>query len=387
MASEDKKYKIVYLTPSLYVSGGLERVLTLKANYFADHFGYDVTIILTDGKDKPFFYPLSDKIKIINLDINFEELWFCPMLKKTWLYLKKQRVFRRRLTEELMRLRPDITISLLRREVNFLNDIQDGSRKIGELHVNRQNYRDLDHSRNPLKRLFAWWWMRSLTGHLRQLDRFVVLTCEDRKQWVGLHNVEVIPDPLSFTPPAVSTLTEKRVIAVGRYTYQKGFDILLRSWASVEKQFPEWHLAIFGAGNNEPYKQQARELGLDPARCHIMNNTPDIQSEYLKSSLFVFSSRFEGFGMVLVEAMACGLPVVSFDCPCGPLDIVTDDVDGYLVSTGDADQLAARMAYLMGHHDELQRMSQHARDKASYYAMDRLALRWKRLFDEVMSNR
>ena len=138
----DKPLKIVYCTPALYLAGGVERVLTLKANYFAEHFGYDITIILTDGKGKPFAYPLSDKIKVIHLDINFEELWTCSFLKKIFVYLKKQRIYKRRLTEELMRIRPDITVSMLRREINFINEIKDGSKKVGELHVNRANYRN-----------------------------------------------------------------------------------------------------------------------------------------------------------------------------------------------------------------------------------------------------
>ena len=140
----DKPLKIVYCTPALYMAGGVERVLTLKANFFAEHFGYDITIILTEGKDKPLFYPLSDKIKVINLDINFEELWACSFLKKIYVYLKKQRKYKKELTTELMRIRPDITISLLRREINFLTSIHDGSKKIGELHVNRANYRNFE---------------------------------------------------------------------------------------------------------------------------------------------------------------------------------------------------------------------------------------------------
>ena len=138
------KLKLVYITPALYMAGGVERVLTLKANYFVEHYGYDITIILTEGKDKPLFYPLSDKINVINLDINFEELWRCSFVKKIFVYLKKQRLFKKLLTAELMRLRPDITVSLLRREINFITDIPDGSKKIGELHVNRANYRSLE---------------------------------------------------------------------------------------------------------------------------------------------------------------------------------------------------------------------------------------------------
>ena len=187
-------YKIVYCTPALYMAGGVERVLTLKANYFAEQFGYDITIILTEGKGKPLFYPLSDKVKVVNLDINFEELWTCSFLKKIIVYLRKQRRFRRLLKAELMRIRPDATVSLLRREINFINDIKDGSRKIGELHVNRANYRNFEAGdANAIKNLFAKFWMHSLVAKLKKLDQFVVLTHEDRQAWPELTNVSVIP--------------------------------------------------------------------------------------------------------------------------------------------------------------------------------------------------
>ena len=240
MPESFNKLKIVYLTPALYMAGGIERVLTLKANYFAEHFGYDITIILTEGKDKPLFYPLSEKVKVINLNIGFEELWTCSFLKKIVVYLKKQRQYRKMVEQELMRLRPDITISLLRREINFLTSIKDGSRKIGELHVNRANYRNFEAGdSNCIKNLFARFWMRSLVGKLKRLDSFVVLTKEDQMAWPELSNICVIPDPLSFQSTYVSPLISKRVIAVGRYVYQKGFDLLLQAWTKVEKKFPD----------------------------------------------------------------------------------------------------------------------------------------------------
>ena len=363
------------------MAGGVERVLTLKANYFAEHYDYDITIILTDGQGKPFFYPLSEKVKVVNLDINFETLWTCSFVKKVFVYLQKQRLFKRQVREELMRLRPDITISLLRREINFLCDIKDGSKKMGELHVNRANYRNFEtNDTNAVKRLFAFFWMRSLVAKLKRLDRFVVLTEEDCRAWPELKNVCVIPDPLSFKPTQQSLLTEKRVIAVGRYAYQKGFDLLLQAWSKVAEACPDWQLAIYGMGNRAPYQQQAEHLGLDMSRCHLEYSTPHIEEEYCKSSLFVFSSRFEGFGMVLIEAMACGLPVVSFACPCGPRDIVADGEDGLLVENGNVEKLADAMKKLMTDADLRKQMAVRALENVQRFKMEALAEKWKQVF-------
>ena len=382
MSETLNKLKIVYLTPALYMAGGVERVLTLKANYFAEQFGYDITIILTEGKEKPLFYPLSPKIKVINLDINFEKLWTCSFIKKIFVYLKKQRLYKKRVEAELMRIRPDITISLLRREINFINDIKDGSRKIGELHINRANYRNFEaNNSNFVKNLLAKFWMKSLVGKLKRLDRFVVLTNDDKLSWTELNNVEVIPDPLSFVPSRFSQQTEKRVLAVGRYSHEKGFDLLLKVWSLVEKKYPDWRLDIFGDGDKTQYEQQRCDLAIDINRCGLHGRTEDVESEYVNSSILVCSSRFEGFGLVMVEALACGIPVVSFNCPWGPRNIVKHGEDGLLVESGNAEALADSLSRLMVDESLRCTMSQAGMENVKRFNMEQLADRWRTLFE------
>lgn len=381
---DTRPLKIVYCTPALYMAGGVERVLTLKANYFAERFGYDITIILTEGEGKPFAYPLSGKINVVNLEVNFEELWTCSFVKKIFVYLKKQRVYKQKLTAELMRIRPDITDSLLRREINFLTKIKDGSKKIGELHVNRANYRNFEaNETNVLKDLFAKLWMRSLINHLKRLDKFIVLTEEDREAWTELDNVIAIHNPVSFKPARVSPLKEKRVIAVGRYVYQKGFDLLLRAWKKVEDRCPDWKLDVYGDGDRTQYEQLVKELRIDGSRCHLNAPTNQIQQEYINSSIFAVSSRFEGLSMALLEAAACGLPIVSFACPCGPRDLITDGVDGLLVEKENVDALANSLVKVMTSPEIRERMGSSILKKAELFEIDHLALEWKRLFESM----
>lgn len=152
------RYKIVICTPALYSAGGVERVVSVKANYFADILNYDVTIIVTEGHGSNSFFQLSPKVKVVNLGLRFEELWKIPFVKKVFLYLYKQRQYKKLLIAELMRIKPDITITTLRREINFICDINDGSYKIGELHLSRENYRLIDSSKtNIIKWLFSHW--------------------------------------------------------------------------------------------------------------------------------------------------------------------------------------------------------------------------------------
>ena len=375
--------KIAYCTPSLYIAGGIERVLTTKMNYLSDKAGYEVWVILTDGKGKNPYFPLSDKIHIVNLDLNFEELWSLSFLKKIFVYLKKQRIYKKKLKEALYEIRPDITVSTLRREINFITSIKDGSRKVGEMHVNRANYRNFEaNDTNALKKIFERIWMKSLVGKLKKLDQFVVLTDEDRRNWHELDNVTTIPNPLNVFPTIESNQSARKVIAAGRYCYQKGFDLLLRAWAIVNEKHKDWHLDIYGAGKNVEYKNLVNTLNICQ-NVGINPPTDNIYAKYADASIFVFSSRFEGFGMALLEAMATKLAVVSFACPCGPKDIISDGNDGVLVTNEDIQELADKICYLIENEEERKSMAENAKLKAMQYSVDNIMHRWIRLFESL----
>ncbi len=382
------KRKIVYCTPSLYIAGGVERVLTTKVNYLAELTDkYDITIVLTDGFGKKPFYPLSNKITVINLNINFEELWSLSFVKKIPAYLKKQRLYRKKLRKVLIDLKPDITVSTLRREINFINNIADGSRKIGEMHINRQNFRNFSNGdTNIIKQLFSKWWGSNLVKKLKKLDCFVVLTEADKLSWTELSNVIAIPNPLPQIPPATSQLTEKRVIAVGRYAYEKGFDLLLQAWSQVEKECPDWRLTVFGSGNKEKYYKMLHDLGIDESRCELCGAVEDIGAAYLNSSIFVLSSRFEGFGMALLEAMSYRLAVVSFDCPYGPRAIIDNHQNGILVENGNTAELANTIIKLIKDRKQQECLANSAYEKAHLYDIRVIGKRWEQLFDELITN-
>ena len=375
-------YKIVLCTPAIYSAGGVERVVAIKANYFAEYLGYDVTIIVTEGKGRGCFFPISDKVNIINYELHFEELWRLSFLEKVVAYLRKQKLFKKLLTADLKRISPDFTISTLRREINFLTGINDGSYKIGELHVNRANYRNADGT-NFVKKLFAHFWMSSLVGHLKQLDKMVVLTDNALRDWPELNNIVKIPDALPFTIDSISDQNAKRIISIGRYAYDKGNDLLLKVWAIIEKKYPDWILDVYGYGNREPYQKLLMELGIDNQRCHLHGPISDVKKEYLSSSIFVLPSRFEGFGLVIIESMACGVPVVAFDCGNGPRSIITDGENGFLIPTFDIEAFAEKVMLLMKDRELRLRMGENAYRTAAKYDIDRIGLQWKQLFDKL----
>jgi len=382
----NREYSICYCAPAIYSAGGVERVVSFKASYFAEVYHYDVTIIVTDGKGQDSFFPLSDKVKVVNLNLDFEELWRVSFFKKVFLYLKKQFKYRQLLKSELMRIRPDITISVLRREINFINSIPDGSHKIGELHVNRSNYRNFtSRDSNCMKRLFARFWMKGLLKHLRKLDRMVVLTEDAKADWPELVNVRLIPDAVPFKVDKVSSLSSKRVVSIGRYAYEKGNDLLLRAWSKVEKSCKDWTLDIYGMGNRTPYIDLMHELGIDESRCQLHGSLSDVKEAYLNSSIFTLPSRFEGFGLVIIEAMACGVPVVTFDCENGPRNIIRHNQDGILVHPFDIDEYADSLLRLIRNENLRREMGRCAHATSIRYSIEGIAMQWKELFDEVMS--
>lgn len=381
-------YKIVICTPALYSAGGVERVVSVKANYFADILNYDVTIIVTEGHGSNSFFQLSPKVKVINLGLRFEELWNITFVRKVFLYLYKQRRYKKLLTEELMRIRPDITITTLRREINFICDINDGSYKIGELHLSRENYRLIDSSKkNLIKWLFSRWWQKRIVDHLRRLDRFVVLTQNATLEWPELQNVKLIPDPLSISPNSQSSLSSKRIITIGRYSYEKGWDLLLRIWALVEKEYKEWQLDVYGMGDPTPYVRMLDNLSIDKKRCHLNASLVSVEEGYLRSSILVQPSRTEGFGLVIVEAMACGLPVIAFDCENGPRSILADGEEGYLIPAFDVELFADRLKRLMSDENLRRNMGDKGQKKSQCYHIDSIGRQWKQLFDDLMQNK
>jgi len=194
--------------------------------------------------------------------------------------------------------------------------------------------------------------------------------------------VEVIPNPLSFYPEKSSTLDAKRVIVVGSHSYNKGYDTLLHIWKNIETQYPDWHLDIFGKiDKEETYINIAKTLDLKK----VTFNQPveDIQAEYLKSSILLLPSRSEGFGMVLIEAMSCGVPVISFDCPSGPRDIISDEVDGLLVENQNIKAFEDSIIRLIENNVERKIMGEKAKVSVKRYSIKDIAQQWGNLLNQL----
>lgn len=376
--------KIIYCMCSLYNPGGMERVLLNKVRYLREKMGWDVTVVTTDQHGRPAFYQFPEGVRIVDLRINYTDDNGKNPVLKTLGYLRRRRRHRKALTELLSHERPDIVDSLYPSESSFIPKIKDGSKKVLELHFNK--YFRLQYGRSGLLGLADRLRTKQDERIVRRFDRFVVLTEEDKGYWGDLPNIKVIPNAAITSEARRSNCMAHRAIAVGRLDYQKGFDRLIKAWGIIKKdqEYSDWRLDIFGQGEwKEMLEWMIQNLGLGDS-ASINQPTNEIWKEYAASSMLEMSSHFEGQPMVMIEAMSCGLPVVTFDFKCGPKDIIEDNRNGFLVPEGDVPALADAMKTLMRDEALRQRMGAEALKIRSKYSEEKVMDSWIQLFEDLV---
>lgn len=372
--------KILYNIATTSRSGGMERVLANKANYLAA-LGYEVVIVSTDRFGLPPFFHLDDKIRQINLHIEYEGNNGKSFWNKLLHFPLKQWKHKKRLTEVLMRERPDITISMFNHDAGFITKSKDGSVKLLEVHFSK--FKRLQYNRKGLWRLVDLWLTKQDEKTAKRFDRFVVLTEEDKENWGNQEHICVIPNANTFSPIRTAALDAKKVIAVGRYSYQKGFDRLIDAWRIVAKTCPEWQLEIVGEGDEKVALQNRIDRYGLAEQVKLMPATSAIEEVYLGASVMALSSHYEGLPMVLLEAQSFGLPIVAFACQCGPKDIVADGETGYLVPEGDVQQLAERLVNVMTNETLRKAMGRRAKEASHRYDEDRVMKQWIDMFKSL----
>lgn len=376
--------KLVYCMADVYNPGGMERVLLNKLRWWVRRGDCELVLVTTDQNGRPPFYDFPPEVRRVDLAVNYKADKGRNPIAKTLSYLRKRKIHRRKLTELLMREKADIVVSLYPSESSFIPSIPDGSKKVLELHFNK--YFRLQYNRTGLLGLADRWRTRQDEKIVRRFDRFVVLTREDAENWGALPNLQVIPNAAPDLPAVTHTTGSHRVIAVGRLDFQKGFDRLLDAWALLPAELRAgWRLDIFGQGEWEDMlKEKCEALGIADS-AHINKPTGRIFDEYAASDFLVMSSHYEGFPMVMIEAMACGLPAVCFDFLCGPRDIIRPEENGLMVREGDIPALAAAMQRVMEDPALLARMSDGAKKIAQTYSEAAVMAQWEACFQQLLA--
>lgn len=380
--------KIVYIYTSFTIAGGADRVVIEKANYLAEH-NYDVTIVTDSQQERAPFFPISPKVKLHDLAIDFEKEYKYNPLIRIFIYLNLMKKYERVLKKYLYQEKPDIVITTLGRNMDFLADIKDGSIKIGESHIAKPYIRNfhLLESKGPIYRLIGKIWMRKISNNCKKLDALVLLTKDDAKNWEGTTKTQIIPNPLPFAPFSKNTCENKQAIFVARMSEQKGYEYLINAWEIVYAKHPDWILNIYGDGEEKEIIQKTiNQKGLSSVII-LRGTTTNIQEKYLESSICILSSKYEGFGMVLLEAMACGVPCVSFDCPYGPSDIIKNGEDGFLVEHLNTNALAIRICNLIENDALRKEMGNAARRNIQRYDKEIIMKEWINLFNSLISKR
>lgn len=372
--------KILYCIAGTRHSGGMERVLANKANWLVRH-GYEVAIATTDQEGEKPFFPLDERIECYDLGIGYEKNNGKSFINKLLHYPIKQYRHRKRLAALLQQVKPDITISMFCNDVSFLPHLKDGSKKILEIHFSK--FKRLQYGRKGMWRIADIYRNRQEEKLVQRFDRFVVLTEEDKGYWGDLHNIEVIPNARTFNPTTIATLNTKRVVAIGRYTHQKGFERLIEAWNKICRQHPDWKLEIVGEGEERIALQALIDNYNITNSITLCPPTNDMDTVYRGASIIAMSSRYEGLPMILLEAQAYGLPIVSFNCQCGPADVVTDGVDGFLVPEGDIESLAGKLTTVIEDEALRLQMGRAARIASERYAEDVVMKKWIDLFERV----
>ena len=322
--------KIVYEIERLSTNGGIEHILTDRMNYMADVWGWDITIITLLEKDTLPHYALSSNVSVIGLGIKSSGLLMCT--KALW-----------KLNKVIKQLNPDIYVTF--QTIGALSCLfrTHNVKTIYEMHGARK------YAYHPLATYTAEMFANAVT----------VLTSEQKKDFPRAKRVEIIPNFTLINARGIPDYGSKTIVAAGRKSYQKNFKRLKYLWERVAPRHKEWTLKIH-------------------------HDTKDMATAYIEGSLFVMTSRFEGFPMVLIESMRCGLPVIAFDCPYGPSTIIEDGKNGFLIPYDDDDLFVEKLTYLMENPQARQQMGEYAKMSAERFSQEHVMPIWKNFYESIV---
>jgi glycosyltransferase involved in cell wall biosynthesis len=368
--------KILFSTDQIYLHGGIEKTMAVKANYFADVLGHEVFILTTEQKGNAPCYQLSAKIKIVDIEVGYERTksYFHPAnLSKIPRHFGASK-------KAIREIGPDVIISCnYAFDFYWLPFIFGKTPKLKEYHGSRVFEHRLRKKQGFPKNLKF-----KINDFIESKFTRLILLNPDEKPFYGSHNLEVIPNPIDI-PNTKAALVANRAIAAGRIAPIKGFDTLIDAWKKIASQVPDWTLDIYGQGESDyigKLQTQIDSLQLTD-RIFIRPAVLDLRREMLTSSLYLMTSHTECYPMVLLEAAAIGLPVVSFDCPTGPRHIVVDGVSGLLAGDQNIDGFCEKILSLAKDHVQLRQLGDGAKSTAMRFSTEVVMQQWTALFEKL----
>ena len=369
--------RIMYVSDTLALWGGIERILSCKSQELSNRYGYQFCFVTTNQGGHPLPFELPRQASHVDLDIGFHQQYRYGLLKRLIFLRQMRRLCQERLARVMDSFRPDVVVLVT---LSLASVVSRATKNVPFVFESHSSFYSDKFDRNGwLTRLNGWF----NKCRLRHADAIVALTEGDALNWRRVNpRVFVIPNMVCLNDAGIySDCTSSHVIFVGRFTKQKGIGSLMDIWQIVHLRHPEWHLDLYGDGElKDDFIHQA---ALMDANIHIHAPVSDIFRCYRESSVHVMTSVYEPFGLVLPEAMSCGLPVVAFDCPYGPSQIVSDGVDGFLVPGRNISLFADRLSLLLSSLELRQKMGRAAVLSAQRYAPEKVIPLWKSLFEKL----
>lgn len=378
--------KIVYVYPHYRNFGGTERVLIDKMNYFASQEGYDVFSVTHEQGNYPMVYKMSPQVKHIDLGLCYGPLFQYNRVVRIYKGMQYDKLLKSRYDELMQSLKPDIVIATTyyHNLISIVGSCSVPYVRILESHIGKRYI--LNNNPDDRKCVLRWlhtsFLMNSITRSARHYDLLVSLIDEDMKEWSKFVKTAVISNVVHLNPTdKISDSMSRRIIFVGRYTELKGIGDLFKVWKLVHQKHPDWRLDLYGEGHmmgKLVYEAKHLNIGIE-----VHKPCSDIFDKYLESSIFVLTSVFESFCLVIPEAMSCGLPVVAFDCPYGPKHIIEDGKTGFLIPNRDISCYADKLCELIESYDLRKKMGEAAVVSSQRYSFDKVMPLWKNIFEKL----
>lgn len=370
--------RILYICDALAIYGGLERVVVEKVNWLVEHGGCDVSLLTVNQGSHPISFPLHPDVLYDDLNICFYQQYHLPFWRRLIRKRQLQQQFRLLLGEKVQSLASDVIVCTCLDYVRDVVKIKGTVPLVFESHASRLASRF--EGDGLLRRLHVWY----LQLAVKNAQMVVALTEGDATEWRKLTpRVCVIPNVVHLNESGTySDCTAKSAIFVGRFSKQKDVGSLLRIWSLVHQRHSDWTLHLYGehGDDQEAVLAAIRQIN---ANVQVHEPTVDILERYKESSLLLLTSRYEPFGLVLPEAMSCGLPVVAFDCPYGPADIIRDGVDGFLIRERSCKDFADKISLLIDNMLLRVKIGKEGIESSKRYVDSRILPLWIRVFDEV----
>ena len=383
--------KLAFLCNNMKSTNGVERVLSQPLSLLADSGEYDVYLITYNQYGAPFSFPISEKVHYIDLATRYIERCSYHGLFQYFDRFFSGRSFKRLFHHWVETIEPDVVtcIDMHLADLKAVLSLKIDVKKVVECHCGLSSYYvDLENIENRCKRNRARNLKQKLIRTIRKFDRIVVMTEAERDECNLGDKVFFIPNMLVSYPEKIPehTHTYHRIISVGRYAYQKGYDLLIEAWKLINNKYSDWSLHIYGShdgdmGNYDLLKRTIEDNKMQNVFLHQASD--DVYSKYAENDFYVMSSRYESFGLVLIEAMSCGLPIISFDCIFGPRSILADGENGILVPPSDVEKMADSISFMIEHTDERIRMGLNARTAVLKYRSETIISYWRQFYQFV----